>query len=428
MGDGEMDEPESLGAISLAGREHLDNLIFVVNCNLQRLDGPVRGNGKIIQELETDFRGAGWNVIKVIWGSRWDPLLADDTDGLLRAAHGGGRRRRLPDLQVARRRLRARALLRHVPRARASASRDLTDDEIWALNRGGHDPQQGLRRLRRGDAPQGPADRDPRQDDQGLRDGRGRRGPEHHPPAEEDERGRAARLPRPLRPAAHRRARSTTCAFYKPPEDAPEMQLPARAPRRARRLAARAPHARRTRCRRPALEPFKGAARRHRRPRDLDDDGVRADPRRAAARQGARPARRADRPRRVAHLRHGGHVPPARDLQPGRPALRARGRRPADVLPRGQGTARSSRRASTSRARFSSWIAAATSYSNHGDPDDPVLHLLLDVRLPADRRSGLGRRRLARARLPARRHRRAHDAERRGPPARGRPLHICRPR
>ncbi|MGH8569884.1 MAG: hypothetical protein ACREXU_18235, partial [Gammaproteobacteria bacterium] len=76
MGDGEMDEPESLGSISLASREKLDNLIFVVNCNLQRLDGPVRGNGKIIQELEAVFRGAGWHVIKVIWGSYWDPLLA----------------------------------------------------------------------------------------------------------------------------------------------------------------------------------------------------------------------------------------------------------------------------------------------------------------------------------------------------------------
>jgi pyruvate dehydrogenase E1 component len=75
MGDGEMDEPESLGAIPLASRENLDNFIFVVNCNLQRLDGPVRGNGKIIQELEGAFRGAGWNVIKVIWGSYWDPLL-----------------------------------------------------------------------------------------------------------------------------------------------------------------------------------------------------------------------------------------------------------------------------------------------------------------------------------------------------------------
>ena len=83
MGDGEMDEPESLGAISLAGRELLDNLVFVINCNLQRLDGPVRGNGKIIQELESDFRGAGWNVIKVIWGSYWDPLIQRDTNGLL---------------------------------------------------------------------------------------------------------------------------------------------------------------------------------------------------------------------------------------------------------------------------------------------------------------------------------------------------------
>jgi len=83
MGDGEADEPESLGAITLASREELDNLIFVINCNLQRLDGPVRGNGKIIQELERIFRGAGWNVIKVIWGSDWDPLLAKDNDGVL---------------------------------------------------------------------------------------------------------------------------------------------------------------------------------------------------------------------------------------------------------------------------------------------------------------------------------------------------------
>src|SRR5213076_1397878 len=83
LGDGETDEPESLGAISLAAREKLDNLIFVINCNLQRLDGPVRGNGNIIQELEAIFRGAGWNVIKVIWGSDWDLLLARDTTGLL---------------------------------------------------------------------------------------------------------------------------------------------------------------------------------------------------------------------------------------------------------------------------------------------------------------------------------------------------------
>ena len=83
LGDGEMDEPESMAALSLAAREGLDNLIFVVNCNLQRLDGPVRGNGKIIQELESIFRGAGWNVIKVVWGREWDELLARDTDGVL---------------------------------------------------------------------------------------------------------------------------------------------------------------------------------------------------------------------------------------------------------------------------------------------------------------------------------------------------------
>jgi pyruvate dehydrogenase E1 component len=83
LGDGEVDEPETLGSISLAARERLDNLVWVVNCNLQRLDGPVRGNGKIIQELEAIFRGAGWNVIKVVWGSRWDELLARDVDGVL---------------------------------------------------------------------------------------------------------------------------------------------------------------------------------------------------------------------------------------------------------------------------------------------------------------------------------------------------------
>ena len=83
LGDGECDEPESLGAISLGGREQLDNLVFVINCNLQRLDGPVRGNGKIIQELEGIFRGAGWNVIKVLWGSGWDQLIAADTTGIL---------------------------------------------------------------------------------------------------------------------------------------------------------------------------------------------------------------------------------------------------------------------------------------------------------------------------------------------------------
>jgi len=139
LGDGEMDEPESLGSISLAARERLDNLVFVVNCNLQRLDGPVRGNSKIIQELEADFRGAGWNVIKVIWGSYWDPLFARDKSGLLLRrmeecvdgdfqtfkAKGGDYTRKhffgkYPEL--------------------AEMVADMTDEDIWRLNRGGHDP------------------------------------------------------------------------------------------------------------------------------------------------------------------------------------------------------------------------------------------------------------------------------------------------
>src|SRR5688572_31637337 len=141
LGDGETDEPESLGAISLAGREGLDNLIFVVNCNLQRLDGPVRGNGKIIQELEGNFRGAGWNVIKLVWGSYWDPLLARDTTGTLRKlmmetvdgeyqnckAFGGAYTRE-------------HFFGKYEETARLVAN--LSDDDIRRLNRGGHDPHK----------------------------------------------------------------------------------------------------------------------------------------------------------------------------------------------------------------------------------------------------------------------------------------------
>jgi pyruvate dehydrogenase E1 component len=138
VGDGEMDEPESLGAVSLAGRERLDNLIWVVNANLQRLDGPVRGNGKIIQELEGTFKGAGWNVLKVIWGSRWDPLLAADSSGKLVQLMGecvDG------DYQTFKSRngkyVRDEFFGRY-PETSALVA-DWTDDEIWALQRGGHD-------------------------------------------------------------------------------------------------------------------------------------------------------------------------------------------------------------------------------------------------------------------------------------------------
>jgi pyruvate dehydrogenase E1 component len=141
MGDGECDEPESLGSISLAGRERLDNLIFVINCNLQRLDGPVRGNGKIIQELEMVFRGAGWNVIKVIWGSRWDPLLAADKDGILlrrmeEAVDGDYQTYKARDGAFVREHFFGTS-----PELRAMVE-EMSDEEVWALNRGGHDPEK----------------------------------------------------------------------------------------------------------------------------------------------------------------------------------------------------------------------------------------------------------------------------------------------
>jgi pyruvate dehydrogenase E1 component len=139
-GDGEMDEPESMGAIGMASRETLDNLIFVINCNLQRLDGPVRGNGKIIQELESDFRGAGWNVIKVIWGTQLGPAPRPRQEGHPDAADDGVRRRRVSDVQVEGRRVRARVLLQHAELKALVA--DWSDKDIWDLNRGGHDPHK----------------------------------------------------------------------------------------------------------------------------------------------------------------------------------------------------------------------------------------------------------------------------------------------
>jgi pyruvate dehydrogenase E1 component len=141
IGDGEVDEPETMGSIGMAGREHLDNLIWVVNCNLQRLDGPVRGNGKIIQELEADFRGAGWNVIKVIWGSRWDPLLAEDHDGRLvkvmeECVDGEYQTYKSRDGAYVRENFFGKdpVLLDRVSH--------MSDEDIWLLNRGGLDQQK----------------------------------------------------------------------------------------------------------------------------------------------------------------------------------------------------------------------------------------------------------------------------------------------
>jgi pyruvate dehydrogenase E1 component len=183
LGDGETDEVESLGAIGMAGREKLDNLIFVINCNLQRLDGPVRGNGKIIQELESEFRGAGWNVIKLIWGTHWDALLQRDKKGILKK-----RMMELCDGEYQTFKAKNGAYVRehffNTPELRNLVA-DWTDDEVWQLNRGGHDIFKIFAAY---NAPsrQGRPDPDPGQDHQGLRHGPRRRGDEHLAPAKED--------------------------------------------------------------------------------------------------------------------------------------------------------------------------------------------------------------------------------------------------
>jgi pyruvate dehydrogenase E1 component len=141
MGDGETDEPESLGAISLAGREHLDNLVFVINCNLQRLDGPVRGNGKIIQELEGVFRGAGWNVIKNIWGSGWDPLIAGDSSGILLRRMEEAVDGDYQDFKSKNGAYVREHFFGKYPETKAMVA-GMNDDQVWALARGGHDPQK----------------------------------------------------------------------------------------------------------------------------------------------------------------------------------------------------------------------------------------------------------------------------------------------
>jgi pyruvate dehydrogenase E1 component len=164
---------ESLGAIGLAAREKLDNLIFVVNCNLQRLDGPVRGNGKIVQELEGEFRGAGWNVIKLLWGSYWDPLLARDKDGALRkvmmdTVDGDYQACKANDGAFVRKNFFGRI------RARSRWSPKMSDEDIWRLKPRRPRPAEGLRGLPPRGQHRRPADRAADQDRQGLRHGQER--------------------------------------------------------------------------------------------------------------------------------------------------------------------------------------------------------------------------------------------------------------
>ena len=383
-----------LGSLSIAAREGLDNLTFVVNCNLQRLDGPVRGNGKIIQELEAVFRGAGWNVIKVIWGREWDELLARDIDGVLVHRMGEVLDGESQKFSVESGRLHPRALLRRRPAAAGAGRGQERRRGQGAAPRRPRLPQ-ALRRVPGRGRAQGRADGDPRPDRQGLDARPGRRGAQHHAPGQEAQRGRAQDLPRPA-PAADPRREAQGRALLPPGPDAPEIQY---LMERRRALGGPLP-------RRVSSSKTLGAARRpglrrvHGRLRDagsLDHDGLRqaaAEPAprsRASASAWCRssPTRRAPSAWTRSSRRSASTPPLGPALRPGR-------LEPGALLPRGD--RRPGARGGHHRGRLVGLVPGRRHVVR--DPrraDDPLLHLLFDVRLPAHRRRVLGLRRRPRA-------------------------------
>ena len=395
LGDGEMDEPESLGAISLASREKLDNLIFVINCNLQRLDGPVRGNGKIIQELEGVFRGAGWNVIKVIWGSGWDPLLAADKTGLLLK-----RMEECVDGEYQDFKSKNGAYVREhffgkYPEL-LDLVEDMTDDQIWALSRGGHDPVKVYTAYKAAVDNVGTPTVILAKTVKGY--GMGEAGEGQNITHQQKKMGENV-----LRAFRDRfkidlpDERIPEVPFLPLPEGSPEQAylrerrealggaLPARRVRSSETLPV------------PELSAFDA---------QLKPTGERTISTTMAFVRILTTLLRDKQigkrvvpivPGRVAHLRHGGPVPPVRDLLPGRAALPARGRQPAHVLQ--GGPLRAVAAGGHQRAGRDGLVDRGShQLLGVGHPDDPVLHLLLDVRVPAHRRPGLGGGRLPRAR------------------------------
>ncbi len=418
-GDGEIDEPESTAALTLAAREKLDNLTFIVNCNLQRLDGPVRGNGQIIQELESLFTGAGWNVIKVLWGSDWDALFARDkrhvllrrfaetVDGEYQnlGAHDGDYNRDevLPDQD---------------PDSSALVE-TMTDAEINALKRGGHDFRKLYAAFAAARAHKGRPTVILAKTKKGF--GMGAAGESRmtaHQSKKLDVDALLAFRDRFGLPLSSDED-AAALAFYRPPRRQPGNALPPRAPRGARRLSSRAaaPGGRRLRrFRRSSLRGFATAA-----------GGKEMSTTMAAVRMlGALLKDRQIGPRIVPIV-----ADEARTF-----GMASLFRQIGIYAPQGQlyepedaGSMLSYREAKdgqlleegiTEAGALSSWTAAATSYSVHGLTDAAVLYLLFDVRLSAGRRPDLGGRRPARARIPARRNRRPHDARGRGPAASGR--------
>ena len=318
-GDGEMDEPESLGALSLAGRERLDNLIFVINCNLQRLDGPVRGNGKIIQELEALFRGAGWNVIKVIWGRRWDPLIAQDTSGILLKCMEECVDGEYQDFKSKNGAYVREHFFGKDPALKAMVA-SMSDEQIWSLNRGGHDPTKVFAAYAAAVKHEGQPTVILAKTVKGY--GMGEAGEGQNITHQQKKMGEAVlkefrdRFSLPISDDQLKEV-----AFLRFADDSPEMEY-LRARRAALGGSLPAPEAVRV-PRSPAALGVRSTAQGHRESQDLHDHGPRADPQHAPARQDDRHTHRADRPGRVPHLRHGGYVPAVRHLLADRSALSA---------------------------------------------------------------------------------------------------------
>ena len=415
-GDGEMDEPESLGAVSLAARERLDNLIFVVNCNLQRLDGPVRGNGKIIQELEGVFRGAGWNVIKVIWGDGWDPLFARDKHGLLLK-----RMEEALDGDYQNYKAKGGAYTREhffgkYPQLREMVA-NLTDDDIWRLNRGGHDPQKVYAAYAAAVKHQGQPSVILAKTVKGY--GLGKSGESVNISHqlknmnEEALRDFRDRYRLPITDAKLKEA-----PFYKPPEDSAEMVY---LRERREALGGYLPARRRSA---PALEvpgfeifesQAKGSGEREvsttmafvrlltilTRDKKLGPHVVPIIP------DEARTFGMEGLFRTLGIYSSIGQLYDPVDADQ---VMYYHEDKQGQILEEGI----------TEAGSICSWIAAGHLLLESRPPDDPVLHLLLDVRIPAHRRPGLGRGRQPGARLPAGRHLRADHARGRGAPAPGR--------
>ena len=416
LGDGETDEPESLGALHVAAREGLDNLTFVVNCNLQRLDGPVRGNGKIIQELESAFRGAGWNVIKVIWGREWDELLARDVDGVLVQQMNETLDGEFQKFSVA-----GGAYIREHffgpdPRLRKLVEH-LSDDDLAKLRRGGHDYRKVYAAYKAATEHKGAPTVILAKTVKGWTLGPGveARNITHQAKKlnEAELRIFRDRLELPIPDATLKDA-----PYYHPGPDSEEIQYLLE-----RRRALGGPLPRRIVRADAAARP--GAA--------VDAEFAAGSPTPVSTTMVfARILRNLIRdpelgPRIVPIIpdeaRTFGMDPLFKEVG----IYSALGQRyePVDsdlVLSYREATdGQVLEEGITEAGSMASFQAAGTSYATPRPGDDPVLHLLLDVRLPADRRPDVGVRRRARPRLPDGRHGRPDDADRRGPPARRRP-------